>query len=505
MATDLTRELNAGPIQVRYENGFLRTLSAGNRELVRMIYFALRNPNWDTARMVITNERIDQTADTFQIQYDWQVNDSGIDMAGRVDMQGHTTGTIDVTFRGEARSIFQRNRIGICVLHPLSATTGQPCQITSPDGSLLNGQFPDLISPDQPFLNIRSMTWQTALGDTAQLDFLGDIFETEDQRNWTDASFKTYSTPRVLPIPVTVQVGTVVEQRVRFRPVSLAGENVSVPVTPGGTIQTENKLRIGLGQRADGRRLRSTEVSLLRKLALSHLRADVFLADIDWIESLQNARADAHELDVPLEIALFFPTNALDRLNQFLAFLETNPTSIQSVLLFDFATRLTSDTLLRQLTPTLRSKLPTVPIGGGTDANFAEFNRNRFAYDLVDFVTFSINPQVHAFDNQTMMENVATQADVVRTAQQLTNNKPVHISAITLLPRFNPALLTTFPRPLPPTDSRQTTEFAAVWTRASQQTLREAGATSVTYFETHGPRGVVDNVTVFPVFDSLLS
>ena len=34
----------------------------------------------------------------------------------------------------------------------------------------------------------------------------------EDQRNWTDASFKTYSTPLSEPIPVTVKAGTRISQ-----------------------------------------------------------------------------------------------------------------------------------------------------------------------------------------------------------------------------------------------------------------------------------------------------
>lgn len=496
--------LNAGPIQVRYENGFLRTLSVGNRELVRMIYFALRNPDWNTARINIMNERIDQSEDSFHIDYDWQVDDLGIHMAGQVTMQGHSDGTITVAFRGEALSTFQRNRVGICVLHPLVGVTGQPCRITSPDGVQIEGQFPGLISPHQPFLDIQSMTWQTAFGDTLQLDFAGDIFETEDQRNWTDASFKTYSTPLTIPIPATVTAGTIVDQQVHVKPISLAAGTISPQITPTAAEQPKNTLPIGLGQRADGQRLSSQEASLLKKLPLDHLRADVFLSGPDWTDLLQNARSDAQLLGVPVDLALFFSTDSARELNNFLAFLETNPTTVQSLSLFDVTNRITSDSLLTELVPTLRSQLPTVQLGGGTDANFAEFNRNRFQYELVDFVTFSINPQVHAVDNQTIMENVAAQADVVRSARYLTNDKPVHISAVTLLPRFNPALPTTFPVPLPLTDPRQPTDFAAEWTRASRQTLQAAGAASVTYFETHGPRGIVDNETVFPLFNSLL-
>lgn len=42
------------------------------------------------------------------------------------------------------------------------------------------------------------------------------MFETEDQRNWTDASFKTYGTPLDRPFPVAVSPGEEVHQRVRL-------------------------------------------------------------------------------------------------------------------------------------------------------------------------------------------------------------------------------------------------------------------------------------------------
>ena len=50
----------------------------------------------------------------------------------------------------------------------------------------------------------------------AHLYFEGDVFETEDQRNWTDASYKTYSTPLDQPYPAKVTKGTALFQRIEF-------------------------------------------------------------------------------------------------------------------------------------------------------------------------------------------------------------------------------------------------------------------------------------------------
>ncbi len=68
----------------------------------------------------------------------------------------------------------------------------------------LLSRFPEEISPHQPFRDIRAMHWKITDSMEAHLYFEGDVFETEDQRNWTDASYKTYSTPLDQPYPAKV-------------------------------------------------------------------------------------------------------------------------------------------------------------------------------------------------------------------------------------------------------------------------------------------------------------
>jgi hypothetical protein len=61
---------------------------------------------------------------------------------------------------------------------------------------------------------MEGMKWTTADNLQMELTFEGDIFETEDQRNWTDSSYKTYSTPLSLPFPVSVTKGEKINQRI---------------------------------------------------------------------------------------------------------------------------------------------------------------------------------------------------------------------------------------------------------------------------------------------------
>ncbi|GAB4029670.1 hypothetical protein [Spirosoma jeollabukense] len=495
--------LQAGPLRVRYENGFLRYVSLGDAEILRMIYFAIRDRHWVTAAFTITDEVIEQNADSFQIHYAWHIDDLGIQMTGRVEIQGKTDGSINVDFYGKALNAFEKNRIGLCVLHPLDGVLGQPAEVTSPDGRTTNENFPVYINPHQPFLNIQTLRWQPASGTVWQLDFSGDIFEMEDQRNWTDASFKTYSTPNSLPFPVAVSVDEEFRQTVTFGLSEQAIQNdVTAVERPEQVIEiTPTRPRIGVGQRTDGPPLTTSELALLKKLNLSHLRADVFFRFRFWQTLLTNAIKDAQRLGVPLELAVFFGNEPANELGALQGFLQNHAVPVRSMMLYNTETLTTSNELLHTLVPILRSEWPGLLIGGGTDDNFAELNRNHFDFELVDFVSFSITPEAHASDDLTIQENIAGQPETVLAARRFSDGKPIHISPLTLRPRFTTRAGTIVERLNALADPRQTTAFGADWTRQSLSALTNTGVASITYYQSHGPAGLVSGDIVYPVFD----
>ena len=145
----------------------------------------------------------------------------------------------------------------------------------------------------------------------------------------------------------------------------------------------------------------------------------------------------------------------------------------------------------------LRRFSPNAMFFGGTDAYFAELNRQRPDITAMDGVCYSINPQVHAFDNLSLVESLQAQPETVRSAGQFCGRLPLHIGPITLKPRFNPNATGPEPRPEPgelPTqvDSRQCGLLAAGWTLVSVAQLSAAGADQLTYYETVGWQGVME-------------
>ena len=48
------------------------------------------------------------------------------------------------------------------------------------------------------------------------ITFKGEIFEMEDQRNWSDASYKTYCRPLSRPMPYLIAAGETVKQEIEI-------------------------------------------------------------------------------------------------------------------------------------------------------------------------------------------------------------------------------------------------------------------------------------------------
>ena len=209
--------LQAGPITMVFDadNVFLRYVRVGSHEVLRGINAPIRNQNWATIAPKVSNLRVMNYGDNFKVTFAVACQRADIDFRWKGSISGNAKGVIEFTFDGEAHSTFKRNRIGFCVLHGPSAA-GRPWLLETVDGKKSKGRFPKFISPHQPAKKLRAITHEVATGIHARVEFEGEVFEMEDQRNWTDASFKTYCTPLEIPYPVEVPKGTKISQKIRI-------------------------------------------------------------------------------------------------------------------------------------------------------------------------------------------------------------------------------------------------------------------------------------------------
>ena len=62
-------DLKAGSLNLFYEAGDLRYIKYGDKEIIRRIYVAVRDRNWDTVKPVLSNVKMDIKDDSFIITY----------------------------------------------------------------------------------------------------------------------------------------------------------------------------------------------------------------------------------------------------------------------------------------------------------------------------------------------------------------------------------------------------------------------------------------------------
>jgi hypothetical protein len=208
------RELKAGPLTVMLDNGALRYLKLGDVEVLRAVAFLVRDENWGTYTPVITNQRIGQSSKGFSVTYDARCGEKGSALMYHAEIEATADGRVSFLATATPKSDFHTNRTGFIVLHPLKGVAGFPVEIEHVDGTRLKRKFPALIDPVQPFMNVRAMRHKVMPGISATCRMEGDAFETEDHRNWTDASFKTYVRPLELPWPYTLPKGETFTQSV---------------------------------------------------------------------------------------------------------------------------------------------------------------------------------------------------------------------------------------------------------------------------------------------------
>jgi hypothetical protein len=503
-------EVRAGPLTAVLEGGDLRYVKLGHDPIVLRLYAAIRDRNWNTIEPNYLAYEFDPDDDGFTVRFVAENVGGDVDFQWEGLITGTPDGVITATMNGVARGDFLKNRIGWCVLHPM-ALAGTPATTETPAGTI-DGAFPDRISPHQPFVDMQSIAYGTPSGGDVAIRFEGDLFEMEDQRNWTDASYKTYSTPLRLPYPVEIKKGDRVWQRVTIaakgEPVAATSSDEPVQVVVNAT-EAKPLPAIGLGVAGHGSLLAEQDVALLRAINPSHLRVVLDLAKSDWNERLAQAAEQAATLDAALEIEAIADAESAG-LNDLAAALAASGDPVARLLVFPADDVVTTESVLAAAREACESFGISPPIGGGSRAYFTELNRATLPLAGMDVVGYTINPQVHAFDNASLTETLATQAETVRSARAIVGDRQLAVGPVTLRPRFNPnatgAEPAVEPGALPPSvDSRQPSLFAAGWLAGSINALGNAGADAVTFFETTGWKGLIerrDHPLRIPAFHS---
>jgi D-apionolactonase len=495
--------LQAGAVELQLSDGMLRYIKYNGCEVVRGIYAAVRDKNWGTVAPNFTSMDIeDRGREGFRVIFVSEHKNDEIDFIWKGTIEGSADGTIKYTMDGHARKTFLKNRIGFCILHPIHLA-GQPVEITTTDG-VKQGYFPEQIAPKDPFLNMTAMRHPVAPGVEVRLTFEGDLFETEDQRNWTDASYKTFCTPLGLPFPVEIKQEEVVRQSVtlEFSATSTV-QSVDTPTTNRErTLTISNKTvgnlpKVGLGLAPLERELSEGEMQRLQLLKASHfhLKLDLTAARI-WKAQLEQAHRTCKELGADLELEIVVDQGG-ELLSPLFEHISSQAIQVARMKVYPNGAYVTPHNLTKQARAIVRKYGLDIAIGCGTRANFAEFNRAELPLLEAEYAFYSINAQTHAFDIASLTETLEAQRVTAESAKAIIGSVPLHIGPVTLKPRVNPVAATPEDAQKAEQRSNQTDHrlfslYGAGWTLGSISSLAKAAPESLTYHEHIGKLGIME-------------
>ncbi|NBQ32845.1 MAG: hypothetical protein EBU21_12995 [Proteobacteria bacterium] len=227
-----TEDTSTDPVPVTVGNwsfmligGAVRVIRWRGVEVVRGIDCPLRDPSWAT--LVPDDVTMAWTDQGHARVLTRTFTAAGRALSGTVVVTVDPAGTLEADLRLVAHRDFATNRSGFVVLHPIDGIAGSPLTVRHSDGHTEATHFPETISPSQPVFDISGLAHEVG-GVQVDLSFEGEVFEMEDQRNWIDASYKTYCRPIARPLPYVIPAGETVHHRIR-----LAVSGDAHPAKPG--------------------------------------------------------------------------------------------------------------------------------------------------------------------------------------------------------------------------------------------------------------------------------
>ncbi len=511
------RVLRAGKLSAELEAGNLRYIRWDGEEVLRAVSFIVRDKDWGTYNPTISRLDVSETENRFRVTFHAVAADAVQSFAYEAVIEGSAGGWLTFAGKGKTDGGFLTNRTGFVILHPIDGIAGVPVTIEHTDGCTIEHRFPDIIDPVQPMMNLRALTHHTSGGARVVTLMEGDTYEMEDQRNWTDASYKTYVRPLAKPWPYLIPAGEGVDQKITVKVSGGRPEHAvqrAITLNLGGEIGVVPPL--GIGMRPEDAATNAGAADLLRDLGPAHVmlhhdpRAGHRLETLScmlkvvrdigaepWLEAViertDNAGAQAEVIALGAtarDLGDPFPTVLVSPAPDLKCTLPGSPwpDAPEASALYD----------------TARAAFPKARIAGGMFSYFTELNRKRPPADLLDLVTFTTSPLVHAGDDRSVMETREAYPAIVKSVAAIADKTPWGVGPSAIGMRDNPYGAAAKANPqnirqaMNLNDPRQRGLFGAVWALGYFAAFARGGSAFVTLGGGTGPFGAISASAEFP-------
>lgn len=507
------REFRAGPLTLLLLDGAIRGLCWHGVEVVRGIACPIRDANWATYPSLLAQEHIAEGPDEFEISQTRLIADGALGI--KLVFKGHSDGSFHATAEMSAHREFVTNRAGFTLLHPLRDIVGEPLRVTHPDGSVTACHFPLLISPDQVAGEISGLR-HSVNGIDTEILFRGEVFEMEDQRNWSDASFKTYCRPLSRPRPYRLNAGEVQRQEIDIRfhrtPAGkMAATHVPAPADVELKASVENVPRIAVAMDAGT----IPDVALhgvCRLLDPQILQLRVTPETAASVCESAKAIIGASPAGIELEIIVSSTDDPGKALARVAADCRRSSLAMARVLAlperylqsYQPGGPWPKGPTPQALCTHVREAFPGAEIGAGVLTYFPELNRCRPDIALCDYVGHGSTAITHAADDRSVIESLEGLAHVYVSGCALAQARDYRLGLTAIGMRTNPygsAAVENIQQgrmAMAGADPRQRGLFAAAWAVGAVAATEGHNVASLALAAFVGPLGAIHRQEAWP-------
>ena len=492
--------INHWPDTTRVEHGdftfdlaraAVRNVRYRNVQIIDLLYTAIRPWDWSTLDPDEHSEDVTITGDICKITIK-DLFAGALDARTEITISKDNKFTVAYELRGLAE--YSVNRWGICFCLNSADWMGSIVQSQGNEYKL-----PAAISPQRVidgvtqglFPAANQMHFIAPDNRSIKVNSTGKVLEAEDQRNWTDNTYKIYSGSLSEPRPYVASAGSIWSQSVTFEI-----NPPSKPVPDGSKIvvkEIDSLPSIGLQFNTDPLLPADTLDTAFILLDIDHIRINE--------ESLSAQKINSVSTNGLIVEAALLSSHSGEKLHQDIAHLNKQIPAGSRILIQREGREIVEHLDL----PPNKSLSSFIP---GTDAYLVDLHRNK--YNFGESISYSMVPTLHSSDTETIFKTLYTQAESINFAQEFLAPQ-VLISPITFSTRGNPETGHSRDQRInfanPEMALRIRTIEGAAWTLGSIFALASAGAFSGTWHELFGEYGVIypesDAIKFSPTFHAL--